>query len=56
MCCMWSTHDPPDEIDGTEPFCDIEDAFNISINEDDALNLYNMKFKRRSKIHNQITK
>ncbi len=39
---MWSTYDPPDIIEGTEPFSDIENAFNICIDEDEALNLYNM--------------
>ena len=39
---MWSTYDPPDIIEGTEPFCDIETAFGISIEEDDALQLYDM--------------
>ncbi|MBW1837883.1 MAG: hypothetical protein JRI99_13285, partial [Deltaproteobacteria bacterium] len=33
---------PPDIIEGTEPFCDIEAAFDISIDEDDALELYDM--------------
>jgi hypothetical protein len=42
MCCMWSTYDPPDIIEGTEPFCDIEAAFDICIDEDDALVLYDM--------------
>ena len=42
MCCMWSTYDPPDIIEGTEPFCDIETAFGICIDEDDALQLYDM--------------
>ena len=42
MCCMWSTYDPPDIIEGTEPFCDIETAFDICIDEDDALELYDM--------------
>ncbi|MEM9807602.1 MAG: hypothetical protein AAF959_20245 [Cyanobacteria bacterium P01_D01_bin.56] len=42
MCLMWSTDDPPDEIEGTDPFIDIEVAFQISINDDDALDLYNM--------------
>lgn len=42
---MWSTNDPPDEIEGTEPFCDIENAFNITISDDDALELYNMTLK-----------
>lgn len=39
---MWSTYDPPDIIEGTEPFCDIETAFGICIDEDDALQLYDM--------------
>ena len=42
MCCMWSTNDPPDVIEGTEPFCDIEDAFGIEISDDEALELYDM--------------
>ncbi len=45
MCCMWSTNDPPDIIEGTEPFDDIEMAFDILINEDDALELYDMTLK-----------
>ena len=39
---MWSTDDPPDNIEGTVPFCDIEEAFHISIDDDQALNLYDM--------------
>jgi hypothetical protein len=42
MCCMWSTNDPPDIIEGTEPICDIEDAFDIEISDDEALELYDM--------------
>jgi hypothetical protein len=42
MCCMWSTNDPPDIIEGTPPFDDIEDAFAISIADDVALELYDM--------------
>ena len=42
MCCMWSTYDPPDIIEGTEPFCDIEGTFDICIDEDNALELYDM--------------
>ena len=49
MCCMWSTNDPPDEIEGTEPFNDIENAFNICIGEEDALELYDMKLDEASK-------
>ena len=42
ICCMWSTNNPPDVIEGTEPFCDIEKAFDVQINVDDALELYDM--------------
>lgn len=42
MCCMWSTNDPPDIIEGTEPFDDIEAAFDIAIDDDEASNLYDM--------------
>ena len=49
MCCMWSTYDPPDQIEGTEPFDDIEAAFNIVIDEDDALDLYDMFLKDAAK-------
>ena len=42
MCCMWSTDDPPDIIEGTDPICDIEDAFGIHISDDEALELYDM--------------
>ncbi len=42
MCCMWSTHSPPDIIEGTPPFNDVEDAFGITIDEDAALMLYDM--------------
>ncbi len=49
MCCMWSTNDPPDVIEGTEPFCDIEAAFGICIDEDDALELYDMNLDEAAK-------
>lgn len=42
MCCMWSTDDPPDIIEGTPPFDDIEAAFDITIDEDSAMELYDM--------------
>ena len=42
MCCMWSTDNPPDIIEGTKPFLDIERVFNITIDDDDALELYDM--------------
>ena len=42
MCCMWSTLVPPDIIEGTTPFCDIESEFRISINEEQCLEFYDM--------------
>ncbi len=42
MCCMWSTNNPPDIIEGTKPFEDIEAAFGITIEDDEALDLYDM--------------
>ncbi len=42
MCCMWSTDDPPDIIEETPPFDDIEDSFNITVDDDAALELYDM--------------
>lgn len=42
MCCMWSTNDPPDIIMGTLPFDDIEDAFGIVVDNDAAIELYDM--------------
>ena len=42
MCCMWSTNDPPDIIEGTLLFDDIEEEFSISISDDVALELYDM--------------
>lgn len=37
MCCMWPTDDPPDIIEGTHPFDDIENAFCISVDDDTAM-------------------
>jgi hypothetical protein len=45
---MWSTDNPPDEIEGTEPFNDIEEAFNIAIDDEDALEMYDMSLKEAS--------
>ena len=42
MCLMWSTNDLPDIIEETPPFDDIEKAFGISIDDDTALDLYDM--------------
>jgi len=49
---MWSTDDPPDIIEGTEPICDIEAALDICIDDDEALELYDMNLDEAArKIH-----
>ncbi len=40
MCCMWSTSSPPDTLEGTRPLCDIEKAFDILIDENIAIEIY----------------
>ena len=42
MCCLWSMSRLPDILAGTQPLCDIEDAFGVSINEDDAVKIHDM--------------
>lgn len=42
MCCMWSMSSLPDILTATQPLCDIEDAFGICIDEDDAVKIYDM--------------
>ena len=55
MACMWSITNPPDIIEDTPPFHDIEKAFNISIDEDDCLELYDMDLDEAAeKISNMI--
>lgn len=50
MSCMWSTNDPPDIIEGTEPICDIEDAFGIEIRDNEALELYDMDLDQATRM------
>jgi hypothetical protein len=45
MWLMWSTNDPPDDICYSEPMEDIEATFGIAVDDDDALDLYNMTLK-----------
>lgn len=42
MCCLWSTCRLPDILTATPALCDIEDAFGISLDEDEALKIYDM--------------
>ncbi len=57
MFCMWSTTDPPDILEDSPPFQDIETVFNISIDEDNCLELYDMDLDEAvAKIANIIKK
>ncbi len=49
MCCMWSTNCPPDTLTDTQPIYDIENAFNITIEEDEAVEIYDMTLDRAIK-------
>ena len=42
MCCMWSTVNPPDTIEDTKQIHDIEKAFDIYLDEMEAVELYDM--------------
>ncbi len=42
MCLMWSTHNPPDIIEGTKPIIDIENAFDVDISDEESLEIYDM--------------
>lgn len=39
---MWSTSSPPDTLENTSQIRDIEKAFDIFIDEDSAVELYDM--------------
>jgi hypothetical protein len=40
---MWSTSNPPDTLELTRPICDLEKAFDICIDEDIAIEIYDME-------------
>jgi|GEM_PF-976850 len=42
MCCMWSTLNPPDTIENTAPILDLQKEFDIYLNEDGALEFYDL--------------
>lgn len=42
MYCMWSTDEPSDIIKGTAQINDIEESFGIAIDDDVALELYDL--------------
>jgi hypothetical protein len=42
VCTMWSIDDPPDELLATDPLEAVCDLIGIDIDEDYAMNLYDM--------------
>ena len=56
MCCMWSSRNPPDIIEGTKPICDIEAAFGIEISDEEALELYDMDLNQAAQKILDITR
>lgn len=54
MCCMWSIAVPPEIIEATPPFIDIEETFDILLTEDDCLDFYDMTLNEASKKITQI--
>jgi hypothetical protein len=49
LCLMWSTNNPPDTIIDTKPIYDIEDAFDIDLDESTAMELYDMDLDEAAK-------
>jgi len=43
MCCMWSTSDPPDDIYESDQIASIEEAFDMELSEDEAMQIYDMR-------------
>jgi len=48
MCCMWSTSNPPDVIEDTAPFADIEETFGILIDDNNCMDIYDMNMESAS--------
>lgn len=42
MCTLWSTSNPPDVLECTPPFDEIEEVFNYGFSEDEAVEFYDM--------------
>ncbi len=48
LCIMWALNDPPDVLDCTAQIGSIEEAFDISLSEDDAVELFDMSLLEAS--------
>jgi hypothetical protein len=48
FCIMWALDDPPDVLEMTPQIGSIEEAFDISLSEDDAVELFDMSLLEAS--------
>jgi hypothetical protein len=48
FCIMWALDDPPDVLEITPQIGSIEEAFDISLSEDDAVELFDMSLLEAS--------
>lgn len=49
LCCMWSTANPPEDIYNSDQILSIENAFNVELSENEALELYDMELEEAAK-------
>ena len=54
MCLLWSTNNPPDVLEGTDQMVDIEEIFDVSITEDEAIEMYDMSLSEALKYIKQL--
>lgn len=48
MCLLWSIKNPPDVLEDTKQLKDIKTAFDVSITEDQAVEMYDMNLLEAS--------
>ncbi len=56
MCVMWSTINPPDTLEDTKPIEDIKNTFDIYLEEEEAVELYDMDLSEAAKRIEEIIK
>jgi hypothetical protein len=54
MCNLWSTKYPPEVLECTEQVSDIEDIFDITLSEDDIIEIYDMNLLEASNYIKQL--
>jgi hypothetical protein len=48
LCLIWPVFDPPDVLETTQQHIDIENSFDITIEEKDAVEMFDMTLKEAS--------